>query len=418
MPNLSVAGSGAIFLVGITNVNSDRKPPARRAKSVLMATQIIDASNGLALSAGSQTPNRLEPSESSRIDDQRWAAVVNRDRSFDGELYYAVRTTGVYCRPSCASRRPSRSNVLFFSDTQAAERAGFRPCRRCKPDQRQSTGADEQALLRRACDYMEQNLESALTADAIEAALGVSAAKLNRLFRHYLGVTPREYAEARRMAAFKLNLGIGRTVVDATYEAGYGSSRAAYEGVQSRLGMTPAAYRDGARGQQIRYDVVATPLGTMLVAATSKGVCRVAFGDSEQKLEAELRGEFRRARISQDANAVAPFTAALANYLKGETLDLELPLHIRASVFQRRVYRELKKIPVGQTRSYAEIARRLGQPSAHRAVARACATNDVALAIPCHRVVRGDGALAGYRWGVQRKKKLLVMEAMAMQNSK
>lgn len=375
-----------------------------------MATQIIDASNGLALNAGSQTRNALERSESSRINDQQWAAVLNRDRSFDGELYYAVRTTGVYCRPSCASRRPSRSNVVFFHDTQAAEQAGFRPCRRCKPEDSEGAGQEERALLRRACDYVEQNLESALSSDALKASLGVSAGKLNRLFRRYLGVTLREYAEARRMAAFKLNLGIGRTVVDATYEAGYGSSRAVYEGVQRRLGMTPAVYRDGAPGQQIRYDVVATALGTMLVAVTSKGLCRVAFGDSEQKLEAELRGEFRRARIMQDASAVAPFTAALVNYLKGETLELDVPLHIRASVFQRRVYRELKKIPVGQTRSYAQIARALGQPTAHRAVARACATNDVALAIPCHRVVRGDGALAGYRWGLERKKKLLELE--------
>lgn len=342
--------------------------------------------------------------------DPQWAAVLNRDRSFDGTLYYAVRTTGVYCRPSCASRRPLRMNVVFFGNRQAAERAGFRPCLRCKPDQQSNGSSPESVLLRRAGDYIEQNLESALSANAIEASLGVSASRLNRLFRRVLGVSLREYAEARRMAAFKLNLGIGRTVADATYEAGYGSSRAVYEGVQRRLGMTPAVYRDGAPGQQVRYDVAETPLGLMLVAVTSKGVCRVAFGDSKQKLEAELRGEFRRARLVRESSAVAPFTAALLNYLKGDTLELDIPLHIRASVFQRRVYRELKKIPLGQTRSYAEIARRLGQPTAHRAVARACATNDVALAIPCHRVVRSDGALAGYRWGLERKKKLLELE--------
>jgi AraC family transcriptional regulator of adaptative response/methylated-DNA-[protein]-cysteine methyltransferase len=344
------------------------------------------------------------------INASQWAAVLNRDRSFDGELYYAVRTTGVYCRPSCPSRRPARANVLFFAHVQAAQQAGFRPCLRCKPDETHGSSPDA-ALLHRACDYIEQNLESGLSRSALEAALGVSASRLNRLFRRLLGVSLREYAEARRMAAFKLNLGIGLTVADATYEAGYGSSRAVYEGVERRLGMTPAVYRDGARGRQVRYDVAETPLGLMLVAATSKGVCRVAFGDSEQTLESELRGEFRLARLARDGSAVAAFTAALLHYLKGDTLELDIPLHIRASVFQRRVYRELRKIPLGQTRSYAEIARRLGQPSAHRAVARACATNGVAVAIPCHRVVRSDGALAGYRWGVERKRKLLDIEA-------
>ena len=361
------------------------------ATTVHMATQMISA-------------NPAYP-------DVEWLAVVNRDRSFDGELYYAVRTTGVYCRPSCPSRMPARHNVVFFRDRESAERRGFRPCRRCRPNEPDGAGQAQAAdLLRRACDFVEQNLEASLTGHAIEAALGTSATKVNRLFRKSLGISLREYAEARRLALFKLNLGIGRTVVDATYEAGYGSSRAAYEGVQRRLGMTPAIYRDGAPGQQIRYATTDSPLGHMLVAATSKGVCRIGFGDSQQKLEAELRGEFRRARLIADEAAVRPYVLALLSYLQGESHDLDLPLHIRASVFQRRVYRELQKIPLGETRSYAEIARALGQPNAHRAVARACATNDVAVAIPCHRVVRSDGALAGYRWGVQRKRELLKME--------
>jgi AraC family transcriptional regulator of adaptative response/methylated-DNA-[protein]-cysteine methyltransferase len=312
---------------------------------------------------------------------------------------------------------PARQNVVFFRDRESAERSGFRPCRRCRPNEPQAGSAQYADLLRRVCEFIEQNLESTLTAEVIEAALGASTAKLNRLFRKSLGVSLREYAEARRLALFKLNLGIGRTVADATYEAGYGSSRAVYEGAQRRLGMTPAAYRDGAPGQQIRYAVAESPLGQMLVAATSKGVCRIAFGDSQQKLEAELRGEFRRARLIADEAAVRPYVLALLSYLQGENQSLDLPLHIRASVFQRRVYRELKKIPLGETRSYADIARALGQPNAHRAVARACATNDVALAIPCHRVVRSDGALAGYRWGVERKRKLLEMEANAGKSS-
>ncbi|MBV8207387.1 MAG: methylated-DNA--[protein]-cysteine S-methyltransferase [Acidobacteria bacterium] len=343
--------------------------------------------------------------------EREWAAVLNRDRSLDGEFYYAVRTTGVYCRPSCPSRMPARRNVLFFRDRESAERGGFRPCLRCRPAEVTTSGADpDSASVRRICDFVEQNLDSQFSAAAVQAALGMRAAAINRVLRRALGVTLREYAEARRLALFKLNLGIGRSVADATYEAGYGSSRAAYEGVQRRLGMTPAVYRDGAPGQQIRFAVTGSPLGRMLVAATSKGLCRVAFGDSDARLEEELRGEFRRARIQRDAGSLQPFISALHGYLAGERRDLDLPLHIRASLFQRRVYRELRKIPHGQTRSYADIARALGQPAAHRAVARACAANSVAMVIPCHRVVRSNGALAGYRWGLSRKRKLLELE--------
>ena len=347
-----------------------------------------------------------------RVESNPWDAIVRRDRSFDGVLFYAVKTTGIYCKPSCPSRRPRPANIQFFFDARQAERAGFRACRRCRP-KLVAEASPEVATIRRACEFIERNLDGALTSGVLRAGLGVSAAQLNRIFRKALGITVRDYVEARRFALFKLHLGLGRSVAEATYDAGYGSSRGAYEGVAERLGMTPAVYRDGARGQQVRYAIVQSPLGLLLIAATSRGLSRVAFGESESQLEAELEAEFRRARRLRDDGAMAEFAAAMTQLLNGQPLARALPLDIQTTAFQRRVYRELQKIPAGETRSYQQIARALGQPSACRAVARACATNPVAVAIPCHRVVRTNGELSGYRWGVERKRKLLDAEKQA-----
>lgn len=343
--------------------------------------------------------------------DREWAAVVNRDRSLDGELFYGVRTTGVYCRPSCPSRMPARQNVVFFHDRQSAEHNGFRACHRCRPDQQSATNGADAALVQHACDFVEQHLDEELQASAVATALRVNSVKLARSFRRALGLSVREYIAARRTERLKLNLGLGRSVAEATYEAGFGSSRAVYEDVQQRLGMTPAVYRDGGRGLHISYAISNSPLGPMLIAATERGVCRIAFGDSPQQLEAEMRGEFHAASLARDGNAVATFAAVLRAYLQGDRTDVELPLHVRASVFQQRVYRELKKIPRGETRSYGEIAHSIGSPTAHRAVARACASNRLAVAIPCHRVIRNDGSMGGYRWGLERKRKLLAIES-------
>jgi AraC family transcriptional regulator of adaptative response/methylated-DNA-[protein]-cysteine methyltransferase len=343
-----------------------------------------------------------------------WDAVVRRDRSFDGVLFYAVKTTGIYCKPSCPSRRPRPANVEFFFDARQAERAGFRPCRRCHP-RLVAEASPEVALIRRTCEFIERNLDGTLTSSVLRNGLPESPAQVNRVFRRTLGVTVREYIEARRFALFKLHLGLGRSVAEATYDAGYGSSRGAYEGVTHRLGMTPAVYREGAHGQQVRYAIVQSSLGLLLIAATAKGLCRVAFGESERQLEAELEGEFRHARLQRDENAMSEFADAVSQLLDGQPLAHVLPVDIQTTAFQRRVYRELQKIPAGQTRSYQQIARSIGQPSACRAVARACASNPVAVMIPCHRVVRSDGELSGYRWGADRKQRLLDAEKRVMQ---
>jgi AraC family transcriptional regulator of adaptative response/methylated-DNA-[protein]-cysteine methyltransferase len=347
-----------------------------------------------------------------QIEANPWEAIVRRDRALDGVLFYGVKTTGIYCKPSCPSRRPKPENVEFFFEPAKAERAGFRACLRCRP-RLGPEDSPELVLIRRACEFVERNLDGTLTSRVFAAGLGTGSAQLNRSFKQVLGITLREYVEARRFALFKLNLGLGRSVAEATYEAGYGSSRGAYQAVQRRLGMTPAVYRDGARGQQLKYTIVDSPLGLLMLAATSKGLCRVAFGESERQLEAELRGEFRHARLIHDTNGMSEVAAALASLLQGRSPARALPLDIQTTAFQRRVYRELQRIPLGQTRSYQQIARAIGQPTASRAVARACATNPVAIAIPCHRVVHSDGSLSGYRWGAQRKRRLLDVERSA-----
>jgi len=330
---------------------------------------------------------------------ERWQAVLARDRRCDGAFVYAVRSTGIYCRPSCASRRPRRTQVTFFPIPEAAERAGFRACRRCHPAD--ANGSDPRvALVREACR----------TLDAGEKPNG-DPHRLARAFKRVLGITPRQYAAARRVARFKDELKRRKQVSPALYEAGYSSTSRVYERTHDQLGMTPAIYARGGFGLGIAYATVATSLGRLLVAATERGVCRVALGDNAAALEADLRAEFTGARVVQDKSGkLQGWVGAILAYLDGHEPHLDLPLDIRATAFQRRVWQELQKIPFGTTRSYADVARRIGQPKASRAVARACATNPVALVIPCHRVVREDGELGGYRWGMERKRALLENE--------
>jgi len=331
---------------------------------------------------------------------ERWQAVLARDRRFDGAFVYAVRSTGIYCRPSCASRRPRRTQVTFYPIPEAAEREGYRACRRCHPAD--APGHDPAVTLVR---------DAARAIAAGQRPQGDSR-RLARAFKRVLGITPRAYAEARRVGRFKQELKRRKQVSPALYEAGYGSSSRVYERTHAHLGMTPATYAKGGVGVGIAYTTVATALGRLLVAATERGVCRVALGDTDAALEAELIAEFPAARVVQDKSGkLAGSVSAILAYLDGREPDLDLPLDIRATAFQRRVWQELQKIPFGQTRTYAEIARRIGQPKAARAVARACATNPAALIIPCHRVVRGNGDFGGYRWGVERKEALLENEA-------
>ena len=338
-----------------------------------------------------------------------WEALETRDAHMDGVFFYAVLSTGVYCRPSCPSRRPRRENVIFFQKREAAERAGFRACRRCKPEREHMRDAQSE-LVEKICRYLESHLEEAVTLAGLSRQLGLSPFHLQRTFKEATGITPRAYAEFCRMESFKGGLREGRSVTTALYDAGYGSSSRVYERAASHLGMTPRTYKRGGAGETIRYDVVSTPVGRLLVGATQKGICAVQFGDSEAELTKSLRSEFPAADLQSDRAFLAPWTSALCEHLSGRLQKLDLPLDIQATAFQRRVWEYLQSIPYGGTRSYGEIAKALRQPRASRAVARACATNPVAVVIPCHRVVRADGDTGGYRWGEGRKRKLLAIE--------
>ncbi len=338
-----------------------------------------------------------------------WTALLARDSHYDGQFVYAVRTTGVYCRPSCGSRRPRRDNVLFFPEPAAAEAGGFRPCRRCRPAGERADDPDMRAV-QRACAMLDDRLEAPPTLRALGAAVGMSPWHLQRVFRRAVGLTPRGYVDAQRLARFRARLRAGETVSRAVYSAGYGSPRAVYEGGQSVLGMTPGAYRRGGAGLRIRWTVAPSPLGLVLVAATERGVCAVQIGGDEARLGAALRHEFPAAELVPNAGGMTPWVSAVIARVAGETTAAEVPLDVPATAFQWRVWTALREIPPGHTRTYAELARELGMPQGARAVARACASNPVAVLVPCHRVVRSDGALGGYRWGLERKATLLERE--------
>jgi AraC family transcriptional regulator of adaptative response/methylated-DNA-[protein]-cysteine methyltransferase len=342
-------------------------------------------------------------------DEKKWRAVMARDAGFDGAMVFAVRSTGIYCRPSCPARRPRRQNVVFFPRPEAAESAGFRACRRCRP-KGASPEQSQAAWVEDACRRLATPQEGPLRLADLGAELGVSSHHLQRTFKQLMGITPRQYADAVRLGFFRAHLRKGADVTAAVYDAGYGSSSRAYEGSAARLGMTPGAYRKGGLGMRIAYTIVGSPLGRLLVAATDRGISAVCLGDTDEPLEAALRGEYPAAELRRDDAGLKAWVAGILQRMEGREPAAALPVDLRATAFQRRVWEELKAIPRGQTRSYGEIARRIGQPTAARAVARACATNPVALVIPCHRVV-GGGALAGYRWGVERKRRLLQREA-------
>ena len=339
-----------------------------------------------------------------------WNAVSNRDAHWDGAFVYAVPSTRVYCRPTCPSRRPRRDGVSFFATTAAARAAGFRACRRCHPDQPPSLPAGVDRV-RRACAAIAANPGASPTLADLSRRVGTGPHHLLRTFKQLLGVSPREYRDACRIGALKAGLRNGHGVAAATYDAGYGSGSRVYEQSPSMLGMTPASYARGGKGATVGYVVVASRLGRLLVAATTRGVCAVKIGAGDRALEADLRAEFPNARVDRADRRLAGWVATIVASLERGAPDPRLPLDVRATAFQRRVWRELQRIPRGATASYGEVARRVGRPSAARAVARACATNPIALVVPCHRVVRGNGELGGYHWGVDRKRRLLEEEA-------
>ena len=339
-----------------------------------------------------------------------WEALETRDTHMDGVFLYAVLSTGVYCRPSCPSRRPRRENVIFFQRRDAAERAGFRACLRCTPD-REATRDAQSEMVEKICRFLERHLDESVTLDALARELKLSPFHLQRTFKAATGITPRAYADFCRLESFKGGLREGRTVTTALYDAGYGSSSRLYERAASQLGMTPTAYQRGGAGLDIRYDILDTPAGLILAAATAKGVCAIQFGASAKQLAESVRAEFPAAALRRDPAFLSPWAAQLQAHLGGRLQKLDVPLDIRATAFQRRVWEYLQTIPYGSTQSYGEIARRIRKPRAARAVARACASNPVAVVIPCHRVVRADGDTGGYRWGDACKRQLLKIES-------
>jgi AraC family transcriptional regulator of adaptative response/methylated-DNA-[protein]-cysteine methyltransferase len=326
-----------------------------------------------------------------------WTAVERRDPAFDGAFVFAVDSTGIYCRPSCPSRRPLRKNVRFFSTPRAAERAGYRACRRCRPAHGARPAVE---LAARACKILAQPSSAPVTLRDLSRRLDVSPHHLQRTFTKAVGVSPKEYQDVLRFERFRRS--------GSLYHAGFGSPSRLYERSRSRLGMTPATYLQGGKNMDITYDILDCPLGRALLAATPAGICAVAFGERDSTLASELRDRFPRATIRRDARLLSRAGSRLRRLFAGAAPDL--PLDVRATAFQARVWRELQAIPAGTTRTYGEIARRIGRPGAARAVGRACASNPVALLIPCHRAIGGDGALTGYRWGTERKRALLAME--------
>jgi AraC family transcriptional regulator, regulatory protein of adaptative response / methylated-DNA-[protein]-cysteine methyltransferase len=345
-------------------------------------------------------------------DDARWNAVAAKDRGRDGEFIFGVVTTGVFCRPACPARTPKRQNVRFFATVAEAAQQGFRPCRRCRPLEK--AGVRQSTEINTICSHIQAHADEPLTLEALAVRAGLSRFHLQRTFKAALGITPTQYVEACRLARFRTTLRRGGSVTDAIYAAGFGSNSRLYERVDTRLGMTPSEYREGGKGVAVTSASAATPLGTLMVAATDRGVCFVQFGESHAALLAQLRAEYPAAVIEQMRKPYpAQFDAwmtRLLDHLADSRQSLDIPFDVRATAFQLKVWRYLQSIPTGAVQSYQEVARGIGQPSAARAVASACAANRVALVVPCHRVIRGDGTLGGYRWGMDRKRTLLDRE--------
>jgi AraC family transcriptional regulator of adaptative response/methylated-DNA-[protein]-cysteine methyltransferase len=343
-------------------------------------------------------------------EDLYWQACLNKDSAYDGQFVLAVCTTGIYCRPSCPARKPKRENVLFFALPELARQAGFRPCRRCHPNEAERH--DPQLdLVREICRHIDAHVSEAMTLTALGQRFHVSPSHLQRVFKDYVGVSPQDYTEAMRMNQLKRALRDGARVTDAVYDAGFGSSSRVYEKAAPQLGMTPQRYQRNGAGAAISYTVVSCTLGQLLVATTDKGMCAVKLGDDVRELERLLFNEFSAAHIVRNDDAHKDWVQAILNFIAGREPHLDLPLDVRATAFQRQVWQALQRVPYGETRTYADIARDIGQPNAVRAVAQACGANPTALIVPCHRIVRSDGSLGGYHWGIERKRALLAQEA-------
>src|SRR6266853_545045 len=356
-----------------------------------------------------QTQSNIPPRAAARY----WRATITRDARADGTFVLAVRSTHIYCRPSCPARRPLRRNVVFFRTGAEAEQQGFRPCLRCRPNEI----AGPVVLVERATRELAQCTEDGLRFGALAAKLGTTAATLRRAFLQTTGLRPRDLSAALRLTRFKKMLRDGRSIAEAVYETGYGSTSRVYERSNAQLGMTPATYKKGGKNMKIGYAIAKSSLGRVLVGATERGVSAVYLGDADAKLVEELREEYPKAEITAAGDSFERWVKEIVQRVEGNPPRLELPLDVQGTAFQRRVWQELQRIPRGATRTYMQVAQALGQPKAVRAVARACATNPVSIVVPCHRVIRGDGNLAGYRWGLSRKEQLLSAERMGGKKS-
>jgi AraC family transcriptional regulator, regulatory protein of adaptative response / methylated-DNA-[protein]-cysteine methyltransferase len=350
-----------------------------------------------------------ETSAVTPIDDPRWAAVVSRDPAADGTFFYCVKTTGVYCRPSCAARLARPENVRFCATRAEAERAGFRPCKRCRPDQ-PPLAEQHAAKVAELCRLIEK-AERAPNLNELAEHAGLSPHHLHRVFKAITGLTPRDYAAAHRAKRVRQQLDRSGTVTEAIYDAGYNSNGRFYAESNQVLGMTPTEYRAGGADTEIRFAIGECSLGSVLVAQSQRGVCAILLGDDPERLARDLQDRFPRAHLIGGDAKFERLVATVVAFVEASRVGLDLPLDVRGTAFQQRVWQALRQIPSGKTQSYADIARRIGAPKSARAVAQACAANALAVAIPCHRVVRTDGALAGYRWGVERKRTLLEREA-------
>ncbi|AVA26009.1 bifunctional DNA-binding transcriptional regulator/O6-methylguanine-DNA methyltransferase Ada [Rhizobium sp. NXC24] len=353
--------------------------------------------------------NRTAFTQTAVADDPRWARIVARDRTADGHLWYSVATTGVYCRPSCPSRTANPKNVQLHDSLQAAKATGFRPCKRCKPDGLSSDG-ENAAIIARVCRLIEESEEEPSLHQLAEAA-GRSASHFHRLFKSATGLTPKDYASAHRAAKVREGLANGNSVTEAIYDAGFNSSGRFYEKSTDMLGMTPTQYRSGGANEDIRFAVGQSSLGAILVASSRKGVAAILLGSDPEALVRNLQDRFPNANLIGADGEYEALVARVVGLVEAPGLGIDLPLDVRGTAFQQRVWQALREISVGRTVSYMEIARRIGSPKAVRAVAGACAANNLAVAIPCHRVVRNDGSLSGYAWGVERKRVLLDREA-------
>jgi len=342
------------------------------------------------------------------LDDWRWLAVTQRDKAADGTFYYAVRTTGVYCRPSCPSRQARRENVAFYDSGVQAEQAGFRACKRCKPNEA-ALGERQAQAIATVCRAIEQ-AEDLPSLDELAQIAGMSRFHFHRVFKEKTGVTPKAYAAAQRAQRLRAGLAQSGSVTNAMYDAGFNSSGHFYAESSGRLGMTPSAYRAGGSGAQIRFAVAQCWLGAILVATTEKGVCAITLGDDPDRLVRDLQDQFPQAELIGGDATFEKLVAKVIGFIESPQGDLNLPLDVRGTAFQQRVWQALRDIPAGQRVTYSDIAGRIGSPTAVRAVASACASNAIAVLIPCHRVVRMDGSLSGYRWGVERKQALLARE--------